>query len=73
MFLILTAAEATKVRGLSCDTAALDPRPLTDGRFILPATVLDDPAHEKHHDALKALPVAELSALAKFLPVEKDE
>jgi hypothetical protein len=45
--IILSAADAAKVRGVSPTNsqAALDPMPLRDGTFYLPDEVLNDPAH----------------------------
>lgn len=45
-FITLTAAEAAKVRGKTSAGHALDPVPLADGvTYILPLSVLTDPAH----------------------------
>lgn len=55
--LLLTAAEAAEVRGPSAPGAALEPSLLADGvTFVLPAEVLDDPAHAAWHALLAALP-----------------
>lgn len=56
MFIILTAAQADKVRGITSEGHALEPVPLKDGTFMLPPEVLDDPAHAAFADMLKALP-----------------
>ena len=63
--ILLTAGEAEAVRGPSgtVDHAALAPVALIDGRFILPAAVLDDPAHAEHHAMLATLPTEEEEAL----------
>jgi len=68
--LILTAEEADKVRGRSPKDAgcAIDPRPMKDGRFILGAEVLDDPAHEDVRDFLASLPRAEIEKLPLYEP-----
>src|SRR5262245_61878703 len=61
--LLLTAEQAALVRGPSDidPTAVLDPVALADGRFALPASVLDDPAHESLHQMLGGLPWASIS------------
>jgi hypothetical protein len=63
--IVLTAEEATAVRGpsASVEHAALMPVELEDGRYVLPVEVLDDPAHDEHHDMLVALPTADDSTL----------
>lgn len=43
--IVLTAAQADQVRGLTKKGHALAPAPLNDGTFALPMSVLDDPAH----------------------------
>ena len=46
-FIVLSAADAGKLRGVTTPGNALDPVPLADGvSFILPVSVLSDPAHE---------------------------
>lgn len=70
-FILLSANEAGAVRGPSIKTptlAALQPIALTDGRFILGAEVLTDPAHAKHFAFMSALPTAELVAFANLIP-----
>lgn len=52
--LILTAANANQVRGLTVRGHALAPRPLADGTFALPEAVLNDPYHAVHRDYLIA-------------------
>ncbi|MBZ9975470.1 hypothetical protein [Mesorhizobium sp. BR-1-1-10] len=54
--IILTAQQADHVRGPTGNGAALDPRELPDGVFILPEAVLTDPNHAMHHDFLAAMP-----------------
>jgi len=68
--ILLAAAEADQVRGPSAivESAALAPVALTDGRFILPTAVLDDPAHAAHRDFLAGLPQAELSSISNLIP-----
>lgn len=56
MMIILTAEQAEHVRGPCGEYSELDPRPLADGAFALPARVLDDPDLEEHRDYLAALP-----------------
>ena len=57
MMILLTPAQADQVRGLSTPWAALQPRELTDGNFILPVSVLNDPAHAAKAEFLRTLPV----------------
>lgn len=55
--LLLTPAQAAQVRGPSAPGAALEPCLLADGvTLVLPAAVLDDPAHAAWQDLLSALP-----------------
>lgn len=55
-FLILTKTQADAVRGESSPEHLLMPIELADGKFCLPARVLDDAAHASKHDVLKNLP-----------------
>jgi len=73
--ILLTAKQADQVRGVSVmdPSAALDPVAISDGRFILPIEVLDDPAHAKHHEFLSGLPKIEMSAIEKLLIREEPE
>jgi len=71
--LILDSATAQAVRKRSPLTgAALEPRPMADGTFALPARVLDDPAHKRHHARLRRLPTR-LAAECAWLEVDDDE
>ncbi|MBZ9674560.1 hypothetical protein [Mesorhizobium sp. ES1-1] len=54
--IILTAEQADHVRGPTTNGAALEPRELPDGVFILNEAVLTDPNHTVHHDFLATLP-----------------
>lgn len=60
--IILTATQASRVRGATAKGAALDPVALTDGTYALPVEVLTDPAHERLAAALSRLPQAEVPA-----------
>lgn len=62
--IILTVAQATRVRGRSPSNgnAALWPVPLKDGTFMLPEAVLTDPAHSDVWAFLAALPKATVLA-----------
>ena len=60
--IILTAAEADKVRGKSFPMAAIDPIALKDGTFMLPIAVLADAAHAKHLSILNPLSKATIAA-----------
>ena len=63
IMLLLTAEQAARVRGPSDidPDAVLDPIALPDGSFALPASVLDDPVHELHHQMLETLPWASMA------------
>lgn len=56
--IMLTAAQATQVRGPSViiGTSSLEPVGLTDGRFFLPEEILADPAHALHYTLLNSCP-----------------
>ncbi len=56
MFLVLTPAQATAVRGPTSPGKALDPVLCADGSYALPAAVLADPAHQVRWAALAGLP-----------------
>jgi hypothetical protein len=45
-FLVMSAEAAEAVRGETQPGHAINPVALTDGRFILAPSVLDDPAHD---------------------------
>jgi hypothetical protein len=63
MVIILTEAEADHVRGPTGEGAALAPVALANGtEWVLPVTVITDPAHAIHHDYLDALPQREVTA-----------
>lgn len=73
MVILLTSAQAAAVSGPSAEAgniSALAPLPLTDGRFYLGVSVLDDPTHAEHHDALAALPQADYASLAALMPAD---
>jgi len=69
--IILTAAEADKVRGKSSPMAAIEPILLKDGSYMLGVEVLTDPAHAKHLTTLNPLPKATVAA-AKPLMFDGD-
>ncbi|MFG1427600.1 hypothetical protein [Roseixanthobacter glucoisosaccharinicivorans] len=55
IYLLLTAGLAEGVRGPTAPGAALEPVPLADGvTWVLPASVLDDPAHAVRRPQLAA-------------------
>jgi hypothetical protein len=54
--IILTPAQANRVRGLAIPGHALAPVPLADGTFALPESVLTDPVYAQFHAGLEALP-----------------
>lgn len=60
-FLTMDQATAAMLRGATLgDDHRLDPRGMADGRFALPAAVLDDPAFAWIGGALAGLETAEL-------------
>jgi hypothetical protein len=72
--ILLTAAQATSVRGPSTEApnfAALAPIPLTDGRCILGVEVLSDPLHAEDATLLSTLPQADSSTIASLMPPGK--
>ena len=63
LFIILTSEQAEAVGGPTGPGAALVPVPLADGlTYVLPAAVLDDPAHEVRQAALALLPMRSVAA-----------
>lgn len=57
LMLILTEQQAAALRGPTGQGAALNPVILADGAtWVLPARVLDDPAHAAVHAVLAVLP-----------------
>lgn len=58
--IILTADEASQVRGESSPGAYLDPILQADGSYILPECVLEDVAHESKWTFLKTLPMVDV-------------
>jgi hypothetical protein len=71
--IILTAAEADDVRGRSplTDFAAIHPRPLKDGTYMLHEDVISDPAHADVSEFLASLPTVE--EVDPALIYDKDE
>jgi hypothetical protein len=67
-FIVLSQEQAEQVRGKSTPFAALEPRKIEDGRFILGTQVLDDPAHAKHIPFLATLPQCKLIRETDDLP-----
>lgn len=68
--IVLTAAQATQVRGPSNETplAALAPVPLTDGRYILGPEVLTNPNHVEDAAFLAGLPQVDFATVASLMP-----
>lgn len=60
IWLILTAEQADLVRVSANPAYALDPRPLADGTYALPARIINVPEHAAHRDLLAALPQREV-------------
>lgn len=66
--IILSAADATAVTWTSSDNrAALRPVGLTDGRSVLGAEVLSDPAHLRSRGRLQALAQVDYSSVRHLL------
>lgn len=61
-YIEMTAAEAVAVRGDTSAGHRLDPVELAGGAFVLPVTVLQDPAHAARHGALGGLPQRAVAA-----------
>lgn len=63
VMIVLDAVQAADVAGPTAPGHALDPRRLADGEtWVLPTSVLEDPAHYAMHQALSALPQRQVSA-----------
>lgn len=59
-FIILTAEQASSVRGGNEMGAALNPRATAQGDFALGLQVLDDPLHAEKREVLVGLPRREI-------------
>lgn len=72
MVLLLTADQANQVTGPSplTDSRALEPRPLAEGGFILPQSVLSDPAHSAAAEILAECPVVPAADFPELLADE---
>ncbi len=72
---VLTAEIAAKIAGGSKRRAyaKLEPVPLADGTFMLPVTVLDDPAHADVRADLATLPRAAVAKLPLYAEDEAPE
>lgn len=66
--LVLDAELAFKIAGRSKRSiyAVLEPVPLEDGTFMLPATVLDDPAHAEVRALIADAPRAKTDDLPRY-------
>ena len=63
LFIILSTEQANAIGGPTGPGAALVPVLLADGvTHVLPAAVLDDPAHASRHAALAVLPMRAVAA-----------
>lgn len=61
--IVLNAGQANAVRGTTSPGHALAPVALADGAtWVLPADVLDDPAHASRHAELEILPRRDVAA-----------
>lgn len=67
--ILLTVEQADAAEGGDGTMAALRPVALTDGRFIVSAAVLADPAHAARWPLLAGLPQCEREEIAHLLPV----
>jgi hypothetical protein len=54
--ILLSRADAARVRGISRPGHALDPRQISEDQFILGLDVLEDPTHAIHISFLSTLP-----------------
>lgn len=69
--IVMTAAEAAAVAGVTTEGHALAPIPLVDAEtWVLPLAVRDDPAHASRHAELDALATREVGA-EEFPPPEE--
>jgi hypothetical protein len=60
--IILNATQADAIRGITTPGHSLEPVPLADGAtYVLPESVLADPAHAIHHDLLASLPTRDVA------------
>lgn len=64
--IILTASQAKAVRGNTSPGSSLQPVPLPDGTYALPADVLKDAAHKSRWADLTSLP--QRASTAKDFP-----
>lgn len=73
--IVLDPELAAKIAGRSKkDTRALlEPVPLADGTFMVPVSVLDDPAHAEVHRILADAPRVEVSKLPRYEEGETPE
>jgi hypothetical protein len=53
-FIKLNEHEANAIQGDSSPGYRLEPKPIKEGGYILPLSVLSDPAHSMHHEFLKS-------------------
>jgi hypothetical protein len=70
--IILTAADAEAVRGMSTPTAAIEPIALMDGTFMLGIEVLADPAHARHLSKLSGLVTVDTKDISGLLFAASD-
>ncbi|GAB5469630.1 MAG: hypothetical protein Kilf2KO_26600 [Rhodospirillales bacterium] len=59
--IVMTAQQAAAVSGTSSPGAALEPRPLKDGRYAVNLGVCLDPAHASKQALLAAYPVEDVA------------
>lgn len=71
-FIVMTAAEAAEIAGETTPGHALTPVPIADGRYVLPLSVLGDPAHAPKFSQLGALPQAEIDPATAWPEVQEE-
>ena len=59
--IIMTPTQAAQIRGTTAPGYALNPILIPSGEYVLPASVLDDPAHALRRDVLLVLPQREVA------------
>lgn len=70
--IILTPRQAADCEGETSPGHRLEPVPLRDGSFVLPARVLRDPGHARMHETLAALPVRDVAEREMYMPPDRD-
>jgi hypothetical protein len=71
--ILLTRQQANRIRGRTALGHALAPMQLVNGRFVLPESVLDDPAHARFHAFLRTLPTVPDDSLRVGRPQDPND